>query len=337
MNLTTIYDVALKSGFSATTVSKAFNDYSDISTKTKNEILKVAKEMGYLPNSHARTILTKKSWTVGVLYLESSGRGIKHPFFNAVIEGFKESMESKGYDLMFVSKDIGNGKFSYLEHCQFRSIDGVIIVHSDYHNEDVQELLRSDIPCVLIDMESEHGSTVCSDNYRGGFEALDYLYSLGHRDIAHISGGDDTFSGPKRRKGFKQALKQYGLPIKAEWIVDGGYFTYDSGYHSMQTLLNLAKRPTAVFVAGDYMALGAIQAIKDHGLRVPEDISIIGFDDIELAQYTTPKLTTIGQNTNRIGGKAADILMEAIDSKETISINMIPTELIVRESCQSIT
>lgn len=333
----TIYDVALKSGYSATTVSKAFNDYSDISTKTKQEILKVAKEMGYLPNSHARTLLTKKSWMVGVLYVEPFGMGIKHPFFNAVIESFKERMEYKSYDLMFISKDIGKKEFSYLKHCQFRSIDGVIIVQSEYHNEEVQELLNSDIPCVLIDMESEQASTVCSDNIRGGFEAVHYFYNLGHRHIAHISGGDDTFSGPKRREGFKQALKQYGLPVKDEWIVDGGYFTYDSGYEAMQKLLNLADRPTAVFVAGDYMALGAIQAIKDSGLRVPQDISVIGFDDIELAQYVTPKLTTIRQNTNCIGRKAADILIDAIDNnKKSNTKTMIPTELIVRESCQKI-
>lgn len=333
----TIYDVALKSGYSATTVSKAFNDYSDISPKTKKEILKIAKEMGYLPNSHARTLLTKKSWMVGVLYVEPFGMGIKHPFFNAVIDSFKERMEAKGYDLMFISKDIGNKDFSYLKHCQFRSIDGVIIVQSDYHNEQVQELLNSEIPCILIDMESEQAGTVCSDNLRGGVEAVDYLYSLGHRKIAHISGGDDTFSGPKRKEGYIQGLKKYDLQVKADWIVDGRYFTYEDGYEAMKRLLKVEERPTAVFVAGDYLALGAIQAIKDHGLRVPEDISIIGFDDIDLARFVTPKLTTIRQNTNLIGSKAADILIQAIDHGQKASgTTIISTEVVVRESCQKI-
>lgn len=333
----TIYDVALKSGYSPTTVSKAFNNYPDISEKTKREILKVAKEMGYLPNSHARALLTKKSWMIGVLYDESSGLGIKHPFFNAVIESFKKTIEDKGYDLMFISKDIGGNEFSYLKHCQFRSIDGVIIVYSDYHNQEVHELINSDIPCILIDMESENASTVCSDNVQGGLQAVEYLYSLGHRKIAHISGGDDTFSGPKRKEGYKQGLQQFDLPIKAEWIVNGGYFTYDGGYEAMKRLLQLEEKPTAVFVAGDYMAIGAMEAIKDHGLKVPEDISIIGFDDIELAQFVTPRLTTVKQNTNEIGKKAAELLVEAIDHKKKLNqMTMVPTEIVVRDSCQRI-
>lgn len=332
----TIYDISLKSGYSPATVSRAFNDYSDINAKTKEKILKIAKEMGYYPNSHARIISMKKSWTIGILFTESTGLGIKHPLFNAVIESFKKMVESKGYDLMFISKDIGERKFTYLQHCQFRSIDGVIIVHSDYHNEEVQELLDSTIPCVLIDMESEKASMVCSDNSRGGFESVAYLHSLGHRKIAHICGGDDTFAGPERREGYTAALKQFELPLKSEWIVQGHYFTYDDGYRSMQTLLNLMDRPTAIFVASDYMALGAIQAIEDYGLHVPTDFSIIGFDDVELARYVTPRLTTVKQNTDVMGSKAADILIDAIDNNRTISKHMIPIELIVRDSCQRI-
>lgn len=332
----TIRDVSKKTGYSPTTVSKAFNDYSDISPKTKEKILKAAREMGYFPNSHARTLSTKQSWMLGVLYVEPFGMGIRHPFFNAIIESFKKSIELKGYDLMFISKDIGEQKFTYLQHCQFRSVDGVIVVHSDYHEEDLQELLKSDLPCVLIDMDSEHASTICSDNEHGGFIAADYLYSLGHRKIAHISGGQDTFAGPKRKEGFLRGLKKHGLDIREEWIVDGGHFTYEDGYQAMKHLLRMKELPTAIFVSGDYMAIGAMQAIEERGLKVPEDISIVGFDDIDMAQFISPRLTTIKQKTNEIGAKAAHLLIDAIDHKEKITKRIVPVELVIRESCQAI-
>lgn len=336
MNLLTIRDVSKKTGYSPTTVSKAFNNYSDISVKTKEKILKVAREMGYFPNSHARTLSTKKSWMLGVLYVEPFGMGIRHPFFNAIIESFKKNIEANNYDLMFISKDIGDQQFTYLQHCQFRSLDGIIVVHSDYNEKEVQELLKSEIPCVLVDMESKHASTVCSDNERGGFLAGEYLYSLGHRKIAHISGGYDTFTGPERKKGFKRSLHRHGLEIRDEWLINGGFFTYEDGYKAMKELLKQEELPTAVFVAGDYMAVGAMQAIEDHGLQVPKDISVIGFDDIDLAQFTSPKLTTIKQNTNLIGEKAAKMLINSIDSYESITKEVVPIELMKRESCRTL-
>ncbi|SKA77552.1 transcriptional regulator, LacI family [Caloramator quimbayensis] len=334
--MTTIYDISKATGFSPTTVSKALNDYSDVSEKTKQIILKKASEMGYIPNSHARILITKKSWTIGILFDEKLNIGMKHPYFNAIIESFKENVESRGYDLLFISKDLGGNRTTYLDHCIIRGIDGVIIITSHPNNEQIIELINSDFPCVLIDNECNRKSSIHSDDVRGCYLAVEYLYSLGHRKIAHIYGSKDTFAGNVRLNEFINSLKKFNLPKIDEYLVDGGYFSFDGGYNAMKKLLELEDLPTAVFTAGDFMAVGAISAIKEKGLRVPEDISIIGYDDLDICKYVTPRLTTIKQNTDLIGKNAADILINEIDKKICRTSMIIPVELVVRDSCKPI-
>ncbi|NWL89914.1 LacI family transcriptional regulator [Paenibacillus sp. 79R4] len=332
--MVTIYDIAKKTGFSPTTVSKVFNGYSDVSQKTRRIIMDTAEELGYLPNAHARSLTTKRSWTIGILFIETSGVGLLHPYFGGVIEGFKKVATSKGYDLMFVSKDIGGKKSGYLEHCKIRGVDGVVIVLPDYTDPYFIELLESDIPCVLLDQESDSKSTVYSDNVAGSIEAIEYLYSLGHRDIAYINGGQ-TFAGEKRLQGYMQGMQKLGLPVLPQRIVQGSYdYTVESGRIAMEELLKLDTLPTAVFVAGDNFAIGAMDAIKAHGLSVPEDISVVGFDDIEMAKYLTPALTTVRQDTYVLGKRAADMLIYCIEGGTEIQQAVIPVELVIRESCR---
>lgn len=332
--MTTIYDIAKRTGYSPTTVSKAFNNYSDVREKTREKILRTAQEMGYLPNAHARTLTTKKSWTIGVLFVENTGIGIRHPFFSAVIESFKKVAVAKGYALMFISKDVGGKQSGYLENCRIRGVDGVVVFLSDYEDPYFQELLESDIPTVVLDFETSKSHTVCSDNTAGAQLAVQYLASLGHRKIAHISGGTNTFPGEMRELGYMTAMKQQGLEVAESYIVAGAFYSRESGYDAMLELLKLPERPTAVFASGDLLALGAIMAAKDNGLSVPMDISVMGYDDIDLAEYVTPALTTIRQDTEILGSRAADILLASIEGgqveKEAI---LIPVELVERESC----
>lgn len=295
-----------------------------------------AAELGYLPNSHARILITKKSWTIGVLFDEKLDIGIKHPFFNAVIESFKKNIEVKGYDLLFISKNIGGREASYLDHCKTRGVDGVVIITSNFYSEAIQEIVNSDFPCVVLDHETSQASSVYSDNLRGCFMAVEYLYSLGHKKIAHIYGSLDTFAGKLRLDGFLSAITKLNLEKREEYLVDGGYFSFDGGYKAMKKLLELKDLPTAVFASGDFLAIGAISAIKEMGLRVPEDISVIGYDDIEMCKYITPKLTTIRQNADLIGENAADILINTIDKKYTRTSVIVPVELIIRDSCKSL-
>ncbi len=336
--MVTIYDIAKKTGFSVTTVSKVLNNYQDVGEKTKRAILQAVDEMGYLPNSHARTLTTKKSWTIGVVFIESLGIGMKHPFFNAVIENFKQNVEYLGYDLLFASRQISNQEKSYLDHFRYRGVDGVVIVCSTYNDEQVQEIMKASIPSVVIDLHSTQSSVVFSDNLSGSRKAVEYLHSLGHKRIAHIAGHEHTFAGVQRLKGYLDTMEELSLDVPENYIVDGGYFSRDEGYEAMKKLLGMAEPPTAVYAAGDNMAIGAIEAIRDAGLQVPDDVSIIGFDDIELAKFVYPPLTTIRQRTDLIGKEAAGLLIRQIDKKEKIvESHKIPVELIKRKSCKQIT
>jgi LacI family transcriptional regulator len=336
-SMVTIYDIAKKTGYSVTTVSKALNNYTDISQKAKDKIMAAVQESGYLPNSHAQSLSTKKSWTIGVVFSEILEVGMKHPFFNEVIESFRKYAEKEGYDLIFVSRNLRSKNTSYLEHFQYRGVDGVVVICSDYEDEQVRQLMDSDLPLVVIDMNNENTSVVYSDNCEGAKLAVEYLYSLGHRKIATIAGHQQTFAGMERLRGFQQAMNDFGLPVNDEFIIHGGFFSVEEGYKAMQQLLNASVMPTAVFAAGDHMAVGAIQAIRDRGLHVPEDISIIGFDDIDLAKYMTPALTTVRQDKELIGEKSAEKLIEQINQKEKKSgVNVIPVELVVRETCKGV-
>ncbi|MBT2290001.1 LacI family DNA-binding transcriptional regulator [Paenibacillus albidus] len=332
--MTTIYDIAKRTGYSPTTVSKAFNNYSDVREKTRQKILQTAREMGYVPNAHARTLTTKKSWTIGVLFVESTGAGIRHPFFSSVIESFKQVAVDKGYALMFISKNVGGKQSGYLENCRIRGVDGVVVFLSDYEDPYFQELLDSNIPTVIVDYETPQSHTVCSDNQAGARLAVEHLAALGHRRIAHISGGLNTIPGNRRQLGYEAAMKAQGLQVEEGFIAEGAYYSQESGYGAMLALLQLPERPTAVFASGDMLAIGAIMAARESGLRVPGDLSVIGYDDINLARYVTPGLTTVRQDTDRLGSRAAELLLSAIDGLLTGQEALVlPVELVVRDSC----
>lgn len=329
--MVTIYDIAKHSGYSIATVSKALNNKS-VSAKAREAIMKAVEELHYTPNSSARTLATSKSWMIGVVFGESLGIGIAHPFFSQVIEGFKKHVELYNYDLLFVSRHMGLQQETY-KHLLHRGVDGIVVVQS--FGEDEMINLDMKIPAVYIDRPSGEPGTVYSDNITGSRLAVNHLVEQGHRKIAHIMGEQTNFAGIERAKGFRQAMEAHGLPVKDEYMVNGGYFSQAGGREAMIRLLTLDDRPTAVYVAGDEMAIAAIKVIKEWGLRVPEDISIVGFDDIELAKHIDPPLTTIRQDKELIGQQAAITLLEKMNSKEFSQVNttkMVPVSLVKRHS-----
>lgn len=330
--MVTIYDIAEKAGYSIATVSKVLNN-KQVSETAKKTILKVVDELGYTPNSSARTLATKKSWMIGVVFAEDLGIGIAHPFFSRVIEGFKKHVELYNYDLLFLSRHMGLEKETY-KHLLHRGVDGIVVIQS--FGEDFIASHRTSIPAVYIDRPTEEPGTVYSDNYHGSQLAVEYLIELGHQKIAHISGDPGNFAGIQRVKGFSKAMNENGLSIPTSYISNGGFFSYAGGREAMIRLLSLQDRPTAVVVAGDEMAIGAIKVIKEAGLSVPEDISIIGFDDISTAEHIDPPLTTIRQDKELIGQQAAIILLGKINGEMGANddINkVIPVQLIKRSSC----
>lgn len=337
--MSTIYEIAKIAGVSPTTVSKVINNYPDVSDKTRAKIQKIFDEENFLPNSLAQYLSTKKTWTLGIVYFEKLGLGLSDPFFSGVINAFKSESDKYGYSVLLGSKTHRLKNDTFLDYFKYRCVDGIAIICSDPNDKEALELMKSDFPVVVIDMYNKYISTITSDNLAGCSLAINYLYKLGHRKIAHIMGASESDSWPSyiRKEGYIKAMKKLKLEIIDGYIAHGKTFNVADGYTAMKELLKLKERPTAVFAACDKIAIGAINALKEAGLSVPEDMSLIGFDDIELASYISPKLTTIRQKYNEIGKSAVELLIKQINEKKRLKINkIISVELVERGSCKKI-
>lgn len=331
----TIYDIAKELKVSVATVSKVINNYPDVSAKTRKRIQDFLNKNNFQPNSHAQTLSTKKSWMIGVVYYEDTGVGMRHPYFSAVIDAFKKNVEAVGYSIHFGSKNSRLMNDNFLDYFRYRKVDGIVVMCTGTHDQKTVQMVESEIPTLIVDMYIDGATTVTSDNTNGCKLAIDYLVKNGHTQIAHIAGSEhENWISNIRESGYKKAMKEHNLKIETGYIQYGEDFAFKSGYSAMERLLVLKQRPTAVFVASDLMAAAAIEAIVDKGLKVPEDISVIGFDDIELAQFLKPKLTTIRQNTEKIGEAAAQLLVDQIEKNKKNIKCIIPVELIERNSCK---
>ncbi|MGL4972313.1 MAG: LacI family DNA-binding transcriptional regulator [Culicoidibacterales bacterium] len=333
----TIYDIAKELNLSSATISKVINNYPDVSAKTRERVQNFLKEINFHPNSHAQTLSTKKSWMMGVVYYEETGVGLSHPYFSSVIDAFKKAAEAEGYSIHFGSKNSRLMNDNYLDYFRYRNVDGIVVFCTDPKDKQTWQMIESEMPVVIIDMKIAGATTVNSANESGCEMAVSYLTSLGHTKIAHIAGCQgENWVSQVRERGFIEAMDQRGLPVLPGFIQHGENFSYESGYQAMKNLLTNDQRPTAVFAASDLIAAAAIAAIRDADLCVPEDISVIGFDDIELAKFLTPKLTTVRQDTKTLGKKAAQLLINHIDKQQTEIDYIVPVEFIIRESCQKI-
>ncbi|MCK5761500.1 MAG: LacI family DNA-binding transcriptional regulator [Candidatus Izimaplasma sp.] len=318
--MVTIKDVALKSGFSVTTVSKALNDYSDISSSTKQLILNLCEEMGYIPNQSARSLVTQKSYTIGIIFEAVTGVGLEHPLFSKILESFKSIVEVEGYDIMFLSKNMGKQNGSYLQHSRRKQVEAILVLCGEFDNPEMHDLYKSDIPVIVIDFGFAGVKNVTSNNRSGVRQAVKYLVDLGHTKVANIHGGLKSYIGGQRKEFFISALKKYNLEYKDEYIVEGENFSKDDGFKAMNKILLLEDQPTAVFCASDMLAIGAIQAIRQAGKSVPEDYSIIGFDGIDIGQIISPRLTTIKQDTLKIGKISASKILQMIKEKQKVNV-----------------
>lgn len=329
--MVTIYDIAKHSGYSIATVSKALNN-KNVSEKARLKIMDAVDELHYTPNSSARTLATNKSWMIGIVFDENLGFGLAHPFFSQVIEGFKKHVELYNYDLLFVSRHMGLQQETY-KHLLHRGVDGIAVIQS--FGDDELRKSNLSIPTVYIDRPTNEPGSVYSDNRTGSRLAVNHLVDNGHTKIAHIMGDQTTYAGIERAAGFRDAMEARGIDVREDYMVSGGYYSQAGGREAMIRLLALEDRPTAVYAAGDEMAIAAIRVIKESGLRVPEDISVIGFDDIKLAQHIDPPLTTVRQDKELIGQQAAIMLLDKINNKEDMTNDvkkMVPVSLVKRQS-----
>lgn len=312
--MVTLKDISKRTGYSATTVSKSLNDYPEIPKTTRDKIKRVAFDMGYVPNVSARSLKTNKSWTIGVIYDEISGTGFQHPLFSKILESFRKEVERVGYDLMFISKTPRGKQSNFYEHSMMRRVEAIFTVCAAYNSPEMQQVFASEIPNVVIDYVGKHTTTITSSIHQSVFEAMKQLKAYGHTNIAHIHGTNVTFVGQERKRVFIESMEKLGLAVKDDYLISGEYYSRGEGYYAMKQLLDLKEPPTAVFCASDTLAIGAIEAIQEHHLRVPEDISIIGFDGIDIAQMYKPKLNTIKQDTDQMGILAARLIFEMIQS-----------------------
>ncbi|MBH1942349.1 LacI family DNA-binding transcriptional regulator [Mobilitalea sibirica] len=323
--MVSIKDISIRCGVSVATVSKALNDHSDIGQITKENIRKVAKEMGYLPNSFARALKTNRTYNLGVLFMDEAQSGLTHEYFNNVLNSFKVEAEKKGYDITFINKYMGQKTMSYYEHSKYRGVDGVVIACIDFSDPDVIELIRGDLPVVTIDHVFDNRTAITSDNVKGMRDLITYIYEMGHTKIAYIHGADSSVT-QNRVGSYYKTLGELGIEVPDEYVVSGIYHDPDTTVKLTKKLLALKDRPTCIIFPDDFSCIGGINAIKENGLRIPEDISVAGYDGILLSQVLDPKITTLQQNTKALGRSAAEKLIALIENPKATIIERVVVE-----------
>ncbi|XMB72211.1 LacI family DNA-binding transcriptional regulator [Mycoplasmatota bacterium WC30] len=315
--MVTIKDISKKAGYSVTTVSKALNNYSDIATSTKKHIKRICDEMGYIPNAQAQSLVSKKSYTIGIIFEEVTGVGLQHPLFSKILESFKTEVEKLGYDIMFLSKSQGNiNAGSYYQHSIRKQVEAILVLCAEFDSDEMNELYDGSLPIVNIDFSNEKICNITSNNESGIKKAVKCLVDLNHKKIAHIHGSLDTYIGDMRKNYFIEAMEENKLEVNNEYLVNGEFFSRMAGFKAMNELLKLKDQPTAIVCASDMLAIGAMQAITQHGKKVPDDYSIVGFDGIDLGQIITPKLTTIKQDSEQMGKMAAKYILKMVNAKK---------------------
>lgn len=313
-------DIARRCGVSVATVSKALNGLPDIGEETRQRISAVAEEMGYMTNSAARALKTNRTYNLGVLFVDERRSGLSHEYFSSILEGIKAEAESHGYDITFINSNVGTKPISYLKHCKYRGLDGVIIACVDFFDPQVVELANSSIPVVTIDHIFDDRIAILSDNVDGLETLVHYAYNKGHRRIAFLHGEDISVTRG-RLTGFHKACKELGIQVPPEYVVPCIYHDPDRCEEATRQLLKLPELPTCIIFPDDYSFIGGHNAITEAGLRIPDDISALGYDGINLARIM--HLTTYTQKAADIGHTAADRLISLIEHPNATPIERI--------------
>lgn len=333
---TTIKDIAKVAGVSHTTVYRALNDKPRISPSTKERIVSIARKCNYQPNVLAQSLVLGRTKTLGLVITT-----IVNPFYPELAKGIEDTARSLGYTIFLccTNFDISLERL-YIDMLRSRGVDGIIFTSAHSHDPNIARLVKDHFPLILVnrrvygDPVMRRTDYVVLDNVRGGFLAVEHLIRMGHKRIGVISGSSDSSAVMERLEGARKAFSDYGLN-PAELLVLEGDFLKPSGYEAAKRFLGLQNPPTAIFGVNDYMALGAYEAVFDSGLRVPEDIGLIGFNNITFSAMKGIELTTIGQKKYEMGSVAVNILIDRIERREGDNVKQITLEpeLIVRRSC----
>ena len=313
-------DIARACGVSVATVSKALNGQPDIGEETRTRVCEAAQKMGYMTNSAARALKTNRTYHIGVLFVDERQSGLAHEYFSTMLESFKAEAEAHGYDITFINHNVGGKPTSYLQHCRYRGVDGVVIACVDFTDPRVRELAESDLPLVTVDHVFNNRLAVVSDNVQGMETLVRYAYGKGHRKIAFLH-GEKTSVTQNRLVGFFRACEELGLEIPEEYVRESAFHNPDRCAQATLALMNLPERPTCILFPDDYSYVGGMNALRQMGIRVPEDVSVMGYDGIHLARVIG--LTTYWQDNREIGRIAAERLISLIEHPKTTLVDRI--------------
>ncbi|GAB4547991.1 MAG: LacI family DNA-binding transcriptional regulator [Anaerolineae bacterium] len=328
----TIIDVARESGVSYSTVSRVLSGYEFVKDETRERVLDAARRLGYVVNIGARSLAGGKSQIIGLLV-----PGLDNGYVGEIARGIDEELSRANYDLMLYTTHRQRGKeTTYVRSITNGLTDGLLLIVplvTDY----LKALQEQQFPYVLIDQSdpSNQSDVIDATNWQGALDATNYLIDLGHRRIGLITGLMQISSAVERLEGYKAALAARGIAFDPALVAQGDFWQ-PQGYEAACELLNLANPPTAIFASNDLSAFGAMEAARERGLRIPEDISIVGFDDIPQASLIHPKLTTVRQPLDQMGSIAVRMLLERIENPSVPPRHVtLETQLIVRDSCKS--
>jgi LacI family transcriptional regulator len=327
----TIKEVARQAGVSVATVSRALNDKGPVREETRRRVREVATRLRYVPHGAARSLITNRTSTIGVLLPDLYGE-----FFSEVIRGIDQTARGNELHLLVSSSHNERAEVEAAFRAMRGRVDGIVVMTPEIDADTLEANLPSTTPVVLLNcrVDSEAYDAIHVDNYGGAYAMVRHLIGLGHRRIALLGGSARNVDASERQRGYRAAMDELG----GEWTVDlelEGSFTEESGYGAVERLLGLYPRPTAVFAANDAMAIGALSALGEAGLRVPEDMAVTGFDDIPIARYMSPPLTSVRVPIAELGSRAMHRLLEALkqENMHERKRETLPTRLIVRASC----
>jgi DNA-binding LacI/PurR family transcriptional regulator len=306
-------------------VSKALNGHQDIGEATRERIVRMADELGYMANSAARALKTNRTYNLGVLFVDLQNSGLTHEYFAAVLNSFRIEAERCGYDITFIHSKVGQSKTGYLQHALYRGVDGVAIICVEFQDSLVQELVNSSLPVVTLDHAFHNRAAVLSDNMEGMEALVRHVFGRGHRRLAYIH-GDPTAVTENRLTGFFRACEALGLTVPERYLISAHYHEPVSCLEATRKILDLPERPSCLFLPDDYAAIGAINALHERGLRAGEEISLVGYDGMDLAKAMSPRLTTWEQNTAALGRIAAERLIERIEHPRTTAAEHITVQ-----------
>lgn len=333
----TIKDVARLANVAPSTVSRVIANSPRISEETKRKVKKAMEELRYHPNLNARSLASQSTQTIGIVMPSSGDAVFQNPFFPSVLQGISEGAREKNYALHMTTGKLEKETLEAVIHMvQGKRVDGLILLNSKVEDKVISYLRKMDFPFVIIGKPSKHVEEIThvdNDNVRAMREATEYLIDHGHRDIAFIGGSLELMVTVDRLNGYKQALKNANIPIKNEYILHEE-FRREGGQEAVSELMALAQRPTSLVVVDDFMALGVLSTLNELGIKVPEEISVVSFNNVLLAELSNPPLTSVDINIFGLGYQASKSLIQKIENNnEPTKRIIISHKLVERLSC----